>query len=187
MGMMDNILTWAKRILALGLFSTVAVFAWSYLWPKQDMASLNPANAIVCLGGGVTPRGVLHRGSADRARTCAALYQAGFAPVIVFTGGNSAGGPSAGQGSLPLLEHQDNLILVTDAFHLPRSWMSFRWAGATHLTLFPAKQDAAMEVNTQTSTVYLLREPLAIWFNLGRATLWSVASLMGEPSDNWLY
>jgi len=217
MGIRGFILNWAKRITVLGLFSVGVVVAWSYLWPNQDIASLKPANAIVCLGGGVEPSGELHSGTKHRARTCAALYQAGVAPVVIFTGGNSSGGPSAGEGmaniaidmglppsaviwegasqstlqnalyTLPILEQSDNLILVTHAFHLPRSWMSFRWAGATEMTLFAAKENGASGDIAQTSIEYLLREAVAIWFNLGRATLWSVASLMGEPSDDWLY
>lgn len=215
--MMGFTLKWAKRISVLGLFTLVAVFGWSYLWPKQEISSLRPASAIVCLGGGVSPKGELHAGSANRARTCAALYNAGLAPLVAFTGGNSAGGPSAAKGmadlamslgvpksavlqeddsqstlqnalyTLPMLQQTEDLILVTDAFHLPRSWVSFRWAGATDLSLFASKQGETSVENADIAPVKLLRESAAIWFNLGRATLWSAASLVAAPSDDWLY
>ena len=40
--------------------------------------------------------------------------------------------------TLPKLETLRGVILVTDSFHLPRSGLSFLWAGARDIQLFPA-------------------------------------------------
>jgi uncharacterized SAM-binding protein YcdF (DUF218 family) len=67
----------------------------------------------------------------------------------------------------PLLSKTDHIILVTDGYHLPRSWVSFKLAGAQRVTLIASQ--------TKPRSADLSRETVAIWFNLLRYPLYLVA------------
>lgn len=97
--------------------------------------------------------------------------------------------------SQPMLKDARRLILVTEGFHLPRSWLSFRWASA--LASGPPKIHLSHSERFRSGSPdspfagpkMLLREALAIWFNLARAALYDAASLFGIPADmraDWL-
>ncbi len=89
--------------------------------------------------------------------------------------------------TVPLLPASENLILVTEAFHLPRSWASFRWAGAHGLHL-AASEDVRRDQETGWPSIsILLRESAAVWFNLFRAAAWSAASTVDLQNDDWLH
>jgi uncharacterized SAM-binding protein YcdF (DUF218 family) len=216
MGMIHRVGQWAGRFAALGLFSLLLVLGWTLLWPKAEIASLPKSAAIVCLGGGMSPDGTLHAPTKQRVRTCVDLYHAGHAPLIAFTGGVAEKfGPSAGDEmadyaaslgvpakaiisepraqstlqnalfTLPMLPAKTNLTLVTEAFHLPRSWASFRWAGAEDLKLV-ASENIRGSAEGKPQFTMVIRETAAIWFNLFRASLWSVGSAMGYENEFWL-
>jgi uncharacterized SAM-binding protein YcdF (DUF218 family) len=72
-------------------------------------------------------------------------------------------------------------ILVTSAYHLPRAWASFRWAGAVDQVLVPARGPDARPLRARAAS--LARETLAWWFNLARVGLWHVATLAGVPES----
>jgi len=60
--------------------------------PRVAMAALQPADAIICLGGGAEPSttepsGFHLKTSADRLSTALALWQGGKAPLLVLGGG----------------------------------------------------------------------------------------------------
>jgi len=206
-----------KIILILGLITLMSVTAWTYLWPAQDVTKVDRASAIVCLGGGMSPDGTLHPPTVKRVETCVALYHAKRAPIIAFTGGRGIpDGPAAGEQmaalantlgvppqaiviedasqstlqnalfTLPLLQQSNDLILVTEAFHLPRSWASFWWFGGREMSLVASERIRAQGHNAAGWTM-IPREAIAIWFNLGRASLWSTAALFGKQDDDWLY
>lgn len=96
-----------------------------------------------------------------------------------------------------LIAPADHLILVSEAFHLPRSYASFKWAawdlGLTSPTI---SLSMAQPVRTDPLTgrptgsilvregVVWAREGLAIWFNLVRAAAFSV---FPQSHENWLH
>jgi uncharacterized SAM-binding protein YcdF (DUF218 family) len=149
------------------------------------------------------------------------LFDAGLAPVIIFSGGIARPtGPSAGaqmgrfamtrgvpqdgvfaEGlaqstlqnalfSLPLIPNAERIIIVTEAFHLPRSWASFRWAQwelghpAKSFTLVMSEDVRRNPLTGDVRWNMLVRESLAIWFNAVRAAAYSVAP--HDPVD-WLH
>ena len=97
--------------------------------------------------------------------------------------------------SMPMLKSADRIILVTEGFHLPRSWLSMKWAAwnkgqnlnisLAHSTVFRGSTG-----ETYFRAVKLVgREGLAWVFNIGRATVWQVAGLTGIEDgqrDKWL-
>lgn len=162
------------------------IVASEMFWPR-DVPQMQ-ADAIVCLGGG-TSEVRLYRTSAERAAQCIEIYRTGAAPLIVFSGigagplmadmARANGVPdeailvesdsrSTLQNALftaDLIPADTPIILVTDAFHLPRSWVSFRVMGFDDQTLVAS---GAPRVNIK----FLAREALAVWFNAGRIALW---------------
>jgi uncharacterized SAM-binding protein YcdF (DUF218 family) len=75
----------------------------------------------------------------------------------------------------PLAE--EPIILVSDGYHLARSWLSFRWAGYRPVALSAASAFGDQPAADQARRV--LREALAWWFNLARIAVWHVAELVG--------
>lgn len=65
----------------------MAILVVDRLWPR-DAALPADADAVICLGGGMSYHGWDRAGPAStrRALTCVELVQAGVAPVVVFTG-----------------------------------------------------------------------------------------------------
>ncbi len=75
-------------------------------------------------------------------------------------------GPRAGQP----------VILVTDGFHLARSWASFRWAGYRPVHLSASSAFGRQSTPDQLRRV--AREALAWWFNLARAAVYEIVTLV---------
>lgn len=200
---------------------TVVMLVWTFVWPVPDTDDFKTADAIVCLGGGMSPNGTLAAPVLTRIERCVQLFEADRAPVVVFSGGTAAlNGPNAGgqmalyarslglpvnavivEGraqstlqnavfSLDLVPDAERVIVVTEGFHLPRSWASFKWAAweADHDGLGVS---LAMSENVRrdptSGTIgwrILARESLAIWFNALRAAAYSIAP---DPDVNWLH
>lgn len=200
---------------------TVAMLAWTFLWPEPDMRDVKRADAIICMGGGMDARGTLAAATLTRVERCVQLFEAGRAPVVVFTGGTARpNGPSAGgqmarfarslglpasaafiEGaaqstlqnalfSYPLLAKADHVIVVTEAFHLPRSGASFYWAAwelgldRPSVTLVMSERVRRNPVSGNIGWRILARESLAIWFNAARALAYSASP--HKPVD-WLH
>ena len=90
--------------------------------------------------------------------------------------------------SLEALPPASRLIVVTEAFHLPRAWASFRWAAWELDRPQPAIALVMSEHVRRTATDQinwriLIRESLAIWFNAARALVYSLRS---DISVDWL-
>ncbi len=82
--------------------------------------------------------------------------------------------------SKPFVADAHQIILVTEGFHLIRSWLSFRWAGIPVTALCHSTGLRQSSVDGQTGPIRMLaREGLAFWFNVARAVLWSGANALG--------
>lgn len=195
----------------------VAILLWTFLWPMDR--PLPQGDAIICLGAGVDSAGRIDQASTKRAQACAELARAGAAPIVVFSGGpRRAGLPTAAAGmaavanaagmggalvlledasystlhnalySLEMVAPTARLILVTEAFHLPRSWASFKMMGASDLVLFPSERLRRSARGYEWGMI--LRESLAIWFNIARYTAWRIGGALGIDATTraaWLH
>jgi uncharacterized SAM-binding protein YcdF (DUF218 family) len=61
------------------------------------------AGAIVVLGGGVSPEGIPVRPSAERAQRAAELWKAGYAPLVLISGGYTVIGPRTEAQSMAIV------------------------------------------------------------------------------------
>ncbi|MDG3042743.1 YdcF family protein [Roseicyclus marinus] len=148
--------------------------------------------------------------STRRAEVCAQLWAAGVAPQVIFTGAGLAGHSTAqamaahatalglppaaarieaearstvqnAAYSLPLLPNAARrVVLVSDAFHLPRSAVIFRLAGYPELDLFPVQQSAAQSLSTWR---WMLRESVVIWVNAARGLAYVAGGWLGIDRD----
>ena len=148
--------------------------------------------------------------SASRARTCAALHAAGVAPVVVFTGYGHSRASVAGamrgaaiDAGLPpeaaiiedrarstiqnaafsraLVPETRRIVLVSDPFHLPRSWVIFRVMGWPDVALHAAH--TADGADGRSPMRWMLRESVAIWFNAGRALAYLGGGVLGISEE----
>jgi uncharacterized SAM-binding protein YcdF (DUF218 family) len=210
--------TWLGKlvvaVLLLWVSTFLAVLLWQVLWPKGGVPE-DRADAIFCLGAGTAETDALlpDTSSARRARACAALQQAGAAPVVVFTGrGNeirsaaeamadlarAEGLPAAAAliepdarstiqnaaFGLALLDRTPRrVILVSDPFHLPRAWVIFRLLGVREVALHAAERQDAGPTDGRTLLEWSIREAAAIWFNAGRLAVYGLGGLAGVDHD----
>lgn len=72
-----------------------------------------------------------------------------------------------------------HIVLVTEGFHLPRSWATFKAFGAHKITLVSARRFRGERIRSGIRMT--LREALAVWFNAGRFLVWQVAGLTDMP------
>ena len=210
-----------KLGIALYVSMTLAMLVWTFVWPVPDTEDFKTADAVVCLGGGMSANGTLAAPVLTRIERCVQLFEADRAPVIVFSGGTAVeGGPDAGTQmalyaaslglpasatliedraqstlqnallSLELVPNAQRVIVVSEAFHLPRSWASFKWAaretGHADLSVSLAMSENVRR-DPRTGGIrwrILARESIAIWFNAARAISYSV---MPDPDVNWLH
>ena len=79
------------------------------------------------------------------------------------------------------LKDADHVLLVSEGFHLTRSWLSFRWAGIKAAGLCHSTRFRVAGSEADHGPVgMMLREVMAFWFNFARATVWSVLNLAGK-------
>lgn len=83
-----------------------------------------------------------------------------------------------------ILESAQNVLLVSEGFHLMRSWASAKWAGADQVSICHSTRFRG-GVLSLPSIKMILREAAAIWFNLLRATIWSGLRALNVKGD-WL-
>ena len=209
-----------KLLVLSYVFMTLAMLAWTFLWPTSENDDFDTADAIVCLGGGMSANGTLAPPVLTRIERCVQFFDAGLAPVIVFTGGTAVpDGPDAGTQmaayatslglpgaaaviedsaqstlhnalfSIDLIPDASSVILVSEAFHLPRSWASFKWAawesghGSLSIELAMSENVRRNPASGEVQWAILGRESIAIWFNLVRASVYSVVP---DPDVSWL-
>ena len=202
-----------RRLVSLGMIALIltwsAVALAAVSWPRDR--ALTPADVIICLGAAQRADGTAGPASRGRAISCDALFAQGLAPLVLFSGagaeersvaqamweettistdhalieGQSRSTLQNAAFSLEMLPDDASLIVLSDAFHLPRVWVSFRLMGADaqRLQMAPAQSGGLPRPRD------ILREGLAIWFNLARATAWSVANTLAPTDDarlDWL-
>lgn len=211
-----------RRILAIGVtlfvLTMICIAGFAALWPAKPTQAVD---VIVVLGAGMDPDGTLHRSSTLRVDRGVALWQAGLAPRMHFSGGQARiGGPSAGERmaarafdagvpaevisyearsqstlqnalfSQPMLSEAQSLLIVTEGFHLPRSYASFKWAGDHDLYLaFSERFRSQSPGSSFPQFLMVFREALATWFNAARAVSYDIAGIFDVPlqkRQGWL-
>jgi uncharacterized SAM-binding protein YcdF (DUF218 family) len=191
------------------------------LWPR-DAPFPETADAVICLGGGMSYNGWERPGPAStrRALTCAELVRAGVAPVAVFTGtghevisaaeamanlARDAGLPedailveprarstlqnaALSYGMLP--GDIERVVIVSDPFHLPRSWALFSLVGEAEVETYAARMRYSYD-DGQRARGYLawtLRESVAVLSNVLRVGIYLLGALLGvsdEARNSW--
>jgi uncharacterized SAM-binding protein YcdF (DUF218 family) len=209
-------------LFAVWLLTWVGVLATSFLWTRDGALPVT-ADAIICLGGGMSYNGWERPDPAStrRALTCAELLQAGVAPVAVFSGaGNevlSAGEAMANlarSSGLPaeaiLVEPRARstlenavrafallpdshggqngpyrVVIVSDAFHLPRAWIIFTLVGDAEVDVYAARMAYSYDDGPRARSYlqWTLREAFAIWANVGRIGAYLVGGLFGVDAQ----
>lgn len=168
------------------------------------------AQAIVVLGGNAPENGVLTGDSTERMAHALTLYAADAAPLVVVTGGGpvpvapvmaeaarEAGVPdeallieAAATSTLQnaiftadfeALDKTQPIIVVSQRYHLPRAWASFRWAGFQDITLSAADAGDGFAIDQR-----LLWEAVKWPFNVLRAAGASAAMVGNVPRETWL-
>lgn len=76
------------------------------------------------------------------------------------------------------------VILITQRFHLPRSWVSFRWAGHSDLTLYPS--DPAPGRLSRGLFLQLMLEGAKWPMNMVRAAAASLGIAAGVPEELYI-
>lgn len=219
-----------RRITGTGIFLfgllCLSIAAFAAMQARFEPEDFAPADVIVVLGAGMDADGTLHRSTLLRVEKGVALFLAGAAPRMHFTGGKGVeNGPAAGQMmaklahslavpvtatsaennsqstlqnalfSQPMLKDTKRIILVTEGFHLPRSWASFHWAawqsGQTlDIALSRSTAFRQQSPNLRFSAISMVtREGLAWGFNLLRVISWHSAGLLGVADSErsaWL-
>ena len=201
-------LAWAVGLLGLVLFDQ----------SQPDSPALPAsADAILCLGGGMSYQGWQEAGPAStrRALSCAELYRAGVAPLVLFTGyGHQQDSAAAAMARLAqevgvpagaiLLEEDarstlqnavyglallpagtERVVIVTDGFHIPRSWVIFHSLGAPEAQFYPARTIYTRPDGLETLSrgEWILRESVVVWVNVGRLAVYGATGLLGIPVD----
>lgn len=98
--------------------------------------------------------------------------------------------------SIPQLTDAQSLRLVTEGFHLPRTWLSFRWA-YWHLGLPQPQIELSHSQRLRTESrsaifpqiTMVLREAAAFWFNGFRLAAFELGDVMRIPLETrepWL-
>jgi hypothetical protein len=59
---------------------TLSMLAWTFLWPEPDVRALQPADAIVCMGGSMSADGTLAASTLTRVERCVQRLRQGWPP-----------------------------------------------------------------------------------------------------------
>ncbi|MDJ0641117.1 MAG: YdcF family protein [Paracoccaceae bacterium] len=168
------------------------------------------AQAVVVLGGNPPENGALVGPSLARLETGVALIEDGAAPYLVVTGGGpqpvaplmadaakaagvaedavlvEAQAQSTLQNALLTadfaeLDKSQPIIIVTERYHLPRAWASFRWAGFEQVHNVATDADEPFALSTP-----LLLESVKWPLNILRAGAASVAMAFDVPRESFM-
>ncbi|WP_341861372.1 YdcF family protein [Gymnodinialimonas sp. 57CJ19] len=183
-----------RLVLLIYLQTLLIVVAVEFFWPRDTLPA--SADAIICLGGSASQE-ALGVDATQRAARCVDLFQAGVAPAVIFSGTVAA--PLMAEYTLAqgvpedavfvedrsrstlqnarftagMLAPDARVVVVSNAYHLPRSAVSFWVMGYRDVALAAAGPPSLRPRP-------LLREALAIWFNMGRVVLWWATPWMDE-------
>ena len=206
-GRLFRLLATLVLLLALTAFAVMASAIWFATHPPSQTAGV-----LIVLGGMMTPENTLASQSKRRVEVAVALYNAGAAPRIHFTGGTAANGEPAPAEQMRALaialgvpagatsvenESESTLqnalfsrpvlgplangpvMLVTDGFHMVRSWASFRWAGYKPVRLAAATAFGDEPLPVQIH--WVRREAMAWWYNPVRVIAYEILERFGGP------
>lgn len=112
----------------------------------------------------------------------------GLPPTVILTEDLSQSTLQNALFSKVYWQSADHIILVSEGFHLPRSWASFKVMGAKKITLIHARRFRGDDIKGGIRMV--IRESLAYWFNAARFLLWQASNLLDIPQakrDTLLY
>ena len=76
------------------------------------------------------------------------------------------------------------LVLVTNRYHLPRAWLSFRWAGMRNLTPYPS--DSQNDYWHLSAVLSVFEDAAKLLLNLPRAAFASAAGALGIPQSAYI-
>lgn len=167
-------------------FIAVAIAAWRVHRAARCAPSTANAKAIVVLGARVLPSGRATPALQHRAETGAALFLAGRAPLIIFSGGGAPSEASIARDiavaagvppeaclveeqsrstyenaifTVPMLKERgiDDVLLVTDDFHLLRGAAHFARLG---INAFPVASGRVLD--TRRRLIATAREALVL-------------------------
>jgi len=209
-----------KYALVIYALTAAIISLFAIAQSQAEPESFAPADVIIVLGGGMDADGTLHQATRLRVRKGVALFQAGTAPKILFTGGRAVEtGPSSGDMmarlamqlgvpaaaiitetrslstlqnalfSMPKMEKATRIIIVTEGFHLLRSWLSFQWVALIEAQTLDIALAHSTIFRPDSGAKLVAREALAFWFNLGRAALWHIGGWLNvapDTRDSWL-
>ena len=173
--------------------------------PAEETPS---GDLIVVLGGDTTESGALNNQTRERVAAGIALFKEKAAPVMVMTGGNGVGeamrdmvlaagvpafsvlveGTSTSTlqnalftADLARVNTDDTVLLVSQKYHLPRAYASFRWAGFADVINVAANADADFLLSRE-----LVWESVKWPFNAVRAAAASAAKAGNVPRENYI-
>jgi uncharacterized SAM-binding protein YcdF (DUF218 family) len=82
--------------------------------------------------------------------------------------------------SASYLKEDNRIILVTEGFHLARSWASMKLFGSYEIALAHSVAFRQSSPSSKMPQITMcLREALAIWFNAMRYIIWKLAPMIG--------
>ncbi|MEJ6394896.1 YdcF family protein [Gymnodinialimonas sp. 2305UL16-5] len=200
-------------------FAAVLVLSWAWS-DRDARAERADAIFCLGAGMSIDDPMLPGPASDQRAIACAELHAAGVADVVVFTGrGNAtnsaaqamatraivAGLPpdaalvepnarstiqNAAFGLAMLPDEVEDVVLVSNAFHLPRSWAIFRALGVAEVSVHAAAplDDAPDDPRYQTVLDWQIREASAIWLNVLRGIAYAAGGAVGidrETRISW--
>ena len=203
------LIRWVFSLTVLAMWSAL-IGTGLYVAMYEPSPELPAGQAIVVLGGNAATDGSLTGESAQRMASAIALFEAGAAPLLVVTGGGDrpvapnmadaardAGIPQDAilveaaarstlqnalfTADLDALDKTQPIILVTQRYHLPRAWASFRWAGFRDVRRHAADPDGGFAVNRQ-----LLWEAVKWPLNAVRAAAASAAIAGNVPRESYV-
>lgn len=181
-----------------------------YIAMYEAPEEMPKAQAIVVLGGNAPENGELTGESAARLAHGIDLFNSDAAPLLVLTGGGEppvapalraaaleAGVPDSAilsetnshstlqnavfTGDFSELDKAEPIILVSQRYHLPRAWASFRWAGFTSVELSAADAADGLQLDSR-----LLWEAVKWPLNAFRAAAASAAIAADLPREKYL-
>lgn len=206
---MIALIRWIVSLVVLAMWCAL-IGTGLYVAMYEPPAEMPEGAAIIVLGGGLEPDGTLTPLSAQRLSFAVELYNDGAAPLMVFTGGGpiaeaavmGEGARTAGVPDSAILRETAStstlqnalftadiaavdktvpVLLVSQRFHLPRAWASFRWAGFQDITLVAADPAGGLSLD-----VNILMEAVKWPLNAFRAAAASAAMAGEVPREDWV-